>query len=179
MAKRQLNIDRYFKTSRGRKVRWLNNEFFSTHLDSRHLGTDVSVRAAAVKGLEVEEQILRILGKHPRIIQLEGKHEDGLLLEYLPKGSIERYLRSNAPCTTVAQRLRWGQQTTEGLACIHEKNILHCDVSVGNLLLDTDLSIKLIAISRAGFLHTSGNVTLDGGAAESVMSSMPRPNGNY
>jgi hypothetical protein len=42
------------------------------------------VRAAAVNGLEVEEQILQILGKHPRIIQLKGKHEDGLLLEYLP-----------------------------------------------------------------------------------------------
>jgi hypothetical protein len=32
------------------------------------------VRAADVKGLEVDEQILRILGKHPRIIQLKGKH---------------------------------------------------------------------------------------------------------
>jgi serine/threonine protein kinase len=137
-----------------------------------------SVRAAAVKGLEVEEQILRVLGKHPRIIQLKGKHEDGLLLEYLPNGSIERYLRSNAPYTTVAQRLKWGQQTAEGLAYIHEKSILHCDVSVGNLLLDTDLSIKLCDF-QGRYLHTSGNVILDGGAAESVKSSMPRPNRNY
>jgi serine/threonine protein kinase len=137
-----------------------------------------SVRAAAVKGLEVEEQILRVLGKHPRIIQLKGKHEDGLLLEYLPNGSIERYLRSNAPYTTVVQRLKWGQQIAEGLAYIHEKNILHCDVSVGNLLLDTDLSIKLCDF-QGRYLHTSGNVILDGGAAESVMSSMPRPNRNY
>jgi serine/threonine protein kinase len=131
-----------------------------------------------VKGLEVEEQILRILGQHPRIVQLKGKHEDGLLLEYLPNGSIERYLRSKAPCTTMAQRLRWGQQIVEGLAYIHEKNILHCDVSVGNLLLDSDLSIKLCDF-QGRFLQASGNVTLDGGAAESVMSSMPRPNRNY
>jgi serine/threonine protein kinase len=137
-----------------------------------------SVRAAAVKGLEVEKQILRVLGKHPRIIQLKGKHEDGLLLEYLPNGSIERYLRSNAPYTTVVQRLKWGQQIAEGLAYIHEKNILHCDVSVGNLLLDTDLSIKLCDF-QGRYLHTSGNVILDGGAAESVKSSMPRPNRNY
>jgi hypothetical protein len=34
MAKKLLNIDQYFITSRGRKVRWLNNEFFSTHQDS-------------------------------------------------------------------------------------------------------------------------------------------------
>jgi serine/threonine protein kinase len=137
-----------------------------------------SVRAAAVKGLDVEAQILQILGKHPRIIQLKGKHEDGLLLEYLPNGSIERYLRSNAPYTTVAQRLRWGQQAAEGLAYIHKKNVIHCDVSIGNLLLDTDLSIKLCDF-QGRFLHPSGHVALDGGAAESVMSSMPRPNRNY
>ncbi|KAN0089135.1 mitogen-activated protein kinase [Hyaloscypha variabilis] len=70
-----------------------------------------SIRAATVKGLEVEEQILHILGKHHRIIQLKGRHEDGLLLKYLPNGSIERYLRSNAPNTTI-----------EGLAYIHMKN---------------------------------------------------------
>ncbi|KAH7346342.1 hypothetical protein BKA65DRAFT_551254 [Rhexocercosporidium sp. MPI-PUGE-AT-0058] len=60
-----------------------------------------SVRAAAVRGLEVEEQILRKLGKHHRIIQFKGRHKDGLLLEYLPNGSIERYLQSNAPYTTI------------------------------------------------------------------------------
>jgi hypothetical protein len=31
-----------------------------------------------------------------------GKHKDGLLLKYLRNGSIERYLRSNAPYTIVA-----------------------------------------------------------------------------
>ena len=137
-----------------------------------------SVRAAAVRGLEVEEQILRILGKHHRIIQLKGRHKDGLLLEYLPSGSIERYLRSNAPYTTMVQRLRWGQQAAEGLAYIHMKNVLHCDVSIGNLLLDSDLSIKLCDF-QGRLLNPSGHVVLDGGAAESVMSSMPRPNRNY
>ena len=62
-----------------------------------------SVRAADMRGLEVEEQILRILGKYHRIIQLKGKHKDGLLLKYLPNGSIKRYLRSNAPYTTMVQ----------------------------------------------------------------------------
>jgi serine/threonine protein kinase len=99
-----------------------------------------------VKGLEVEEQILRILGKHPRIIQLKGRHEDGLLLEYLPNGSIERYLRSNAPCTTVAQRLRWGQQAAEGLAYVHMKNVIHCDVSIA-----ISCSIQIYRFARQDF----------------------------
>lgn len=137
-----------------------------------------SVRAAAVRGLEVEEQILRILGKHHRIIQLKGRHKDGLLLEYLPNGSIERYLRSNAPRITMVQRLRWGQQAAEGLAYIHMKNVLHCDLSIGNLLLDSKLSIKLCDF-QGRLLHPSGHVVLDGGATENVMSSMPRENRNH
>ncbi|KAG4436401.1 hypothetical protein IFR05_008124 [Cadophora sp. M221] len=137
-----------------------------------------SVRAAAVRGLEVEEQILRILGKYHRIIQLKGRHKDGLLLEYLPNGYVERYLRTNAHYTTIVQRLRWGQQAAEGLAYIHMKNVFRCDVSIGNLLLDSDLSIKLCDFQGI-LLHPSGHVVLDGGAAESVMSSMPRPNRNY
>jgi len=100
------------------------------------------------------------------------------LLEYLSNGSVEQYLRSKAPYITVAQRLRWGYQTAEGLAYIHKKNILHCDISVGNLLPDTDLSIKLCDF-QGRLLYSSGNIALDRGAAESVMSSMPRPNRNH
>jgi hypothetical protein len=64
-----------------------------------------SLSAAAVKGLTVEEEILGVLGKHSRIIQLKGKHEDGPLLEYLPHGSVERYLRTNTH-TSAEQKLR-------------------------------------------------------------------------
>jgi hypothetical protein len=56
-----------------------------------------------VGALEVKEQILGILGKHPRIVQLKWKHENGLLLEYLPNGSVEHYLRSYATYTSAEQ----------------------------------------------------------------------------
>jgi serine/threonine protein kinase len=71
-----------------------------------------------------------------------------------------------------------GDQAAEGLAYIHMENVIHCDVSIGNLLLDINLSIKLCDF-QGRFLHLSGHVALDGGAAESAMSSMPRPNRNY
>ena len=56
-----------------------------------------------MEALEVKEQILGILGKHPRIVHLKWKHEDGLLLEYLPNGSVEHYLRSYATYTSAEQ----------------------------------------------------------------------------
>jgi serine/threonine protein kinase len=135
-----------------------------------------SVRDEAVKGLEVEEQIFGILGKHPRIVQLKGKHEDGILLEYLPNGSVERYLQNHAQIS-MKQRLSWGQQAAEGLAYIHTKNVIQRDVSVGNLLLDQDLSIKLCDFQGI-LLHPDGTIALDGGSRERTMSSMPHSDHN-
>jgi serine/threonine protein kinase len=134
-------------------------------------------REVAVKGLQVEEQILRRLGEHPRIIQIRGKHEDGLLLEYLPNGSVERYLKTN-PNTSSTQRLTWGRQAAEGLAYIHTKYVIQGDVSVGNLLLDRQLSVKLCDF-QGKLLHSDGTIALDGGSSERSMSSMPRSERNH
>ncbi|KAH8721591.1 kinase-like domain-containing protein [Phaeosphaeriaceae sp. PMI808] len=116
-----------------------------------------SVREAAVNGLQVEEQILEKLGEHPRIVQLKGKHADVLLLEYLPNGSVERYLQAN-PHTSLRQRLILGRQAAEGLAYIHTQHVIQGDGKI---------------------LHSDGTVALDGGSSERSMSSMPRSNCNY
>ncbi|KAH8910546.1 kinase-like protein [Coniochaeta sp. PMI_546] len=136
-------------------------------------------RQRTLKGLESEEKILTTLGHHPRIILLRHqKHEAGLLLEYMPNGSVERYLRDIDPDTSLEQRLKWARQAAEGLAYIHSKNVLHCDISLGNLLLDSDLNIKLSDF-QGRLLHPDGTVLIDGGAADSTMSSMPRLDRNY
>lgn len=107
-------------------------------------------RQHAVNGLQVEQKILEALGHHSRIVQLKQRHEDGLLLKYVPNGSVERYLKDIAPETPLAQRLRWALQAAEGLAYVHSKHVIHCDISVGNLLVGSDLGIKLSATSRGG-----------------------------
>lgn len=132
---------------------------------------------SAVEGLKVEEQILQRLGKHPRIIRLVEKHEDGLLLEYMANGSVENYLRHVAPNTSLRPRLKWARQAAEGLAYIHDKNVLHYDFSIGNLLLDKDLTLKICDF-QGRLLDFDGSIILDEGAAESTTSSMPRPDPN-
>lgn len=51
-------------------------------------------------------------------------------------------------------------------------------MSVGNLLLDSDLNTKL-GDFQGKLLDSQGTVLLDGGATESVTSSMPWPDGNH
>lgn len=109
--------------------------------------------------------MLKILGDHPRINRLKGVHEDGLLLEYQPNGSVERYLQSHP-------------DTSEGIAYMHAKGVFQGDVSVGNLLLDSELSIKLCDF-QGKLLDGRGSVILDGRTAERIMSSMSRPDLTY
>ncbi|KAI1123983.1 kinase-like protein [Nemania abortiva] len=134
-------------------------------------------RQIALDGLEVEEEILKRLGDHPRIIQLKGKHEDGLLLEYMPNGSVEHYLK-DAPNTSPSQKLKWALQAAEGLLYTHERNVLHCDLSVGNLLLDSDLNVKLCDFTGR-LLGQGGTVILDGGSRQNPISRMPGRDWDY
>ncbi|KAK8048263.1 hypothetical protein PG994_009993 [Apiospora phragmitis] len=134
-------------------------------------------RDQILNSLEVEIRILEILGDHSRIIRLKGKHEDGLLIEYMPNGSVKAYLRNN-PGTPSLQRLKWAFQAAEGLAYVHQKNVLHCDVSIGNILLDPDLNVKLSDFGGR-ILNHEGEVIHNGGALEGVLSSMPRTDPNF
>lgn len=134
--------------------------------------------ARAVHGLHVEEQILRRLEHHPRIIRLRQKHEAGLLLEYMPNGTVGLYLRDVAPTCSLQQRLMWAHQAAEAVAYIHSRSVLHCDISIGNLLLDANLDIKLSDF-QGRLLKPDGTILLNGGAVESPMSSMPRADQDY
>ncbi|KAF2753049.1 kinase-like protein [Pseudovirgaria hyperparasitica] len=135
------------------------------------------LREAAVKGLEVEERILQHLGPHPRVIRLIQRHRDGLLLENMANGSVQKYLQENDSKTSLYQKLEWAWQAAEGLAYIHERNVLHCDFSIGNLLLDSNLMVKLCDF-QGKLLDSDGSIILDGGAAVNTISSMPRPDYN-
>ncbi|KAH7015655.1 kinase-like domain-containing protein [Ilyonectria destructans] len=110
-------------------------------------------RDVALKGLEVETQILEAIGNHERVICLKGRHKDGLLLENIPNGS--------------------ALQAAEGINFIHSKNVIHCDITVRNLLLDGALNLK-ISDFEGMIISPNGTVQLDGGARTNSLSSMPR-----
>lgn len=71
------------------------------------------------------------------------------------------------------ERLTWALQTAEAVAFIHQKGVIHCDISVSNLLLDADLNIKLCDF-QGKLLHPDDTVRLSGESGEGVKSSMPR-----
>ncbi|RDL37460.1 Uncharacterized protein BP5553_04893 [Venustampulla echinocandica] len=127
--------------------------------------------------LQVESQLLEILGNHPRIIGSKGLTDDGLLLEYAVNGDLNSYIAAN-PGTSLDQRLQWCRQAAEAVEYLHKKRVIHCDINLRNLLLDKNLDLKLADFQG---MHKScdGDVLLDGLSRECTKSFLPRAHGDY
>ncbi|KAL2169439.1 hypothetical protein VTG60DRAFT_6068 [Thermothelomyces hinnuleus] len=124
--------------------------------------------------LEVERKLLQIIPPHERIIALKGFTDTGIYLERATNGTVAEYmLESGKPPPSVKQRLAWCREAAEGVAWIHAQRVLHCDIQPTNLLLDTDLHIKLSDF-QGRFLSEDGKVLLDGWSAEPCRFSCPR-----
>jgi hypothetical protein len=54
----------------------------------------------AMKGLEIEHQILTVLGSHQRLVKYVGQHEYGIRFQFEANGDIHRYF-SNMDFTTI------------------------------------------------------------------------------
>ena len=129
----------------------------------------------ALTALDLEAQILTKIGPHQHIIGYKGQREDGLLLERAVRGSIAQFLKDNTP--TWQQRLALARQATEAVAVTHRAGVIHCDISVNNLLLDDNLTVKLCDFQGL-LLRADGSVDKDGLARENTKSFMPRADPN-
>ena len=130
----------------------------------------------ALSNLDLEAQILTVIGPHKHIIGFKGQREDGLLLERALRGSIVHCLKSYTP--TWQQRLAWARQATEAVAVTHRAGVIHCDINVNNLLLTDTLMVKLCDF-QGRLLRQDGTVDKDGLARENIKSFMPRADPNY
>lgn len=95
--------------------------------------------------MRVEARIYETIGPHPRVPRIITWDPQTccLTMEYLEKGNLREYIQNNAGSVTPELRQRWARQATEGLNVLHSANIIHCDISPCNFLLDHDLHLKI------------------------------------
>ena len=143
------------------------------------LGDEVVLKYPRVDGEQwerfvIEERIYNALGPHPRIVTCYGLDERGLLLEYATMGTVRHRLRDQnaAKSITHTVRLKWCRQAAEAVAYIHRKNVIHCDISTRNFLLDQDEDVKLSDFQ--GIYVDPKGVTFNGFALENAKSFLPR-----
>lgn len=86
--------------------------------------------------------------KHPSILELYTFFEDNdfvyLVLELAQNGELQKYLRNNNnKIMTEIEAANIMKQVVAGLIYLHSHQILHRDLTLANLLLTADMSIKI------------------------------------
>jgi serine/threonine protein kinase len=111
------------------------------------------------KHLEVEEEVYKRLRGVPGIANCIECTDNGILLEYYPKGSLGEYISCHEP-PSISWRWNWILQATDIIARCHDKGILVFDIALRNFLLADDFSLRLIDFANSAPLPEGKDITL-------------------
>lgn len=101
------------------------------------------------RNMRREAQVYKTVGEHPRVPKFINWDQDTccLTIEYLANGDLREYVRRNHEAITSELRLRWAKEAAEALQVLHSVDVVHCDISPRNFLLDGDLNLKICDFS--------------------------------
>lgn len=113
------------------------------------------------RNMRLEAQVYQKVGKHPRVPGMVGWDSDTccLTMEYLDNGNLKDYVRQNSHTITPQLRLRWARQAAEALTVLHGVDVIHCDISPRNFLLDSDLDLKISDFGGASIAGAEPSAT--------------------
>jgi serine/threonine protein kinase len=117
----------------------------------RHLERDVALKflhdkiardPKEVKRFRREPRLTARIGIHPNIVNVYDFIEDEaegisyIVMEYVDGGSLRDYLKGHQTLQTL-EVVQFGIDLCHALEVIHEKDIIHCDLKPGNVMLKT------------------------------------------
>ncbi|KZF22309.1 kinase-like protein [Xylona heveae TC161] len=99
----------------------------------------------SLRAIKTEARIYQHLQKHKRIARCLSATDDHVDLRYESHGDLASYLHNH----TVTERFRIcvAQQAIEAIHYIHEKEVIHSDLSARQFLLDGRLNLRLCDFS--------------------------------
>ncbi|OAY76927.1 putative LRR receptor-like serine/threonine-protein kinase [Ananas comosus] len=114
------------------------------------------------KIFDVECQALRMI-RHRNLVKVISTCSNmdfkALILEYLPNGSLEKWLYSPGYCLTLLQRINIALDVASALEYLHHhlrQVVVHCDIKPSNVLLDEDMNAQVGDFGIAKLLASDG-----------------------
>jgi serine/threonine protein kinase len=103
-------------------------------------------------------------GAHERFIKQISydESENTITMEHMKNGTLRAYLEAHKNRISYGQRILWVCALAQGMEMLHTANIMHCDFSPRNMLLDTTLELK---VTDFGCVSIDGARSSAGGSA--------------
>ncbi|KAH6712138.1 kinase-like domain-containing protein [Leptodontidium sp. MPI-SDFR-AT-0119] len=82
-------------------------------------------------------------GGHEGLLYYHGPYELGIRLDFACNGNLRSFLKKPGKDIDIELRLRWAKQIGDALRFVQATNVVHGDVTCGNILLDGQFNTKL------------------------------------
>lgn len=114
---------------------------------------------------------------HPNIVSiydfLEIDNQFYLILEYAEGISLDKYIEENIPVNREQIAENIFGQILDGFAYAHKHNIIHRDIKPSNIIIQKDLSVKILDFGIAKILDGNNNHTKTGTSMGTIIYMSP------
>lgn len=113
------------------------------------------------RNMRTEAKIYAMIGENPCVPKIIHWDEETccLTMEYQENGNLKEYVLQNKENITLQLQLKWSKQAAQAIGVLHDLQVIHCDLSPRNFLLDSDLNIKIADFGGASLCGSDPSAT--------------------